>query len=81
VRKYVYVRVLPFIISPVMRRTTRQFLTYSLSILTMHTRTTARYSILRQAGKRLPALCLTLAIVACSLMPFASPTAWGGVAG
>ena len=64
--------------SPVMRRTTRQFHTYSLSILTMHTRTTARYSILRQAGKRLPALCLTLAIVACSLMPFASPTAWGG---
>ena len=65
-------------LSPALRRTTRQFLTYSLSILTMHTRTIARYSILRQAGKRLPALCLTLAIVACSLMPFASPTAWGG---
>ena len=65
-------------LSPAMRRTTRQFLIYSLSILTMQTRTTAHDSILRQAGKRFPALCLTLAIVACSLMPFASPTAWGG---
>ena len=42
----------------------------------MNTRSTSRSSIMRPAGRLLPALYLVIAIVACSLMPFASPTAW-----
>jgi hypothetical protein len=42
----------------------------------MHTHIASRYSIVHQAGRLLPALCLAIAIVACSLMPVALPTAW-----
>ena len=42
----------------------------------MNTQITSRSSIMRRARKLLPALYLVIAIVACSLMPFASPTAW-----
>ena len=42
----------------------------------MNTQSTSRSSIMRPARRLLPALYLVIAIVACSLMPFASPTAW-----
>lgn len=42
----------------------------------MHTEIASRYSIMRRARRLLPALYLVIAIVACSLMPFASLTAW-----
>ena len=42
----------------------------------MNTQITSRSSIMRRARKLLPALYLVIAIVACSLLPFASPTAW-----
>jgi hypothetical protein len=42
----------------------------------MNTQITSRYSIMRMARRLLAALYLVIAIVACSLMPFASPTAW-----
>jgi Protein of unknown function (DUF2490) len=42
----------------------------------MHTQIAFRYSIIRTARRALPALYLIIVIVACSLMPFASPTAW-----
>jgi len=42
----------------------------------MNTQITSRSSIMRPARKLLPMLYLVIAIVACSLMPFASPTAW-----
>jgi len=45
----------------------------------MITRIRSRYSILHPAGRILPALCLAFAIVACSLMPLASSTAWADV--
>jgi hypothetical protein len=41
----------------------------------MNTQITSRYSIMRPAERFLPALHLVIAIVACSLMPFTSPTA------
>ena len=41
----------------------------------MNTQMTFRNSILRSAGRRLPALYLAIAMVACSLMPIASSTA------
>ena len=41
----------------------------------MNTQMTSRYSIM-PAKRLFPALCLVIAIVACSLMPFASSTAW-----
>jgi hypothetical protein len=45
----------------------------------MNTQITFCASILRPAGRLLPALYLAFAIVAYSLMPFASPTAWADV--
>ena len=42
----------------------------------MNTRITSRYSLMRATRRFLPALYLIIAIVACSLMPLASPTAW-----
>lgn len=44
----------------------------------MQTQITAGYWIIRPVRRLFPALYLTIAIVACSLMPFTSPTAWGG---
>lgn len=43
----------------------------------MNTQMTSRYSIM-PAKRLFSALCLVIAIAACSLMPFASLTAWGG---
>lgn len=45
----------------------------------MNTQSTSRYSIMLPAKRLPPALHLVMAIVACSLMPFASPTAWAEV--
>ena len=42
----------------------------------MNTQSTPLSSIMRPARRLLPALYLVIAMVACSLMPFASPTAW-----
>jgi len=41
----------------------------------MNTQMISRYSIM-PARRLFPALCLVIAMVACSLMPFASPAAW-----
>ncbi len=41
----------------------------------MNTKMTSHYSFM-PARKLLPALCLVIAIIFCSLMPFASPIAW-----
>ncbi|HSL02978.1 MAG TPA: hypothetical protein VK901_05510 [Nitrospiraceae bacterium] len=45
----------------------------------MNTQIVSRYPILRTARRLLPALYLAIAIVACSLMSFASPAAWADV--
>ena len=42
----------------------------------MRTQITSRYTLMRTARRFLPALYLVVAIVTCSLMPFASPAAW-----
>lgn len=43
----------------------------------MNTQRASRYSIIRPAERFIPALYLAVAMVVCSLMPFASPAAWG----
>lgn len=42
----------------------------------MNMQIASRYSIIQSAKRFLPALYLTIAMVASSLMPFAAPIAW-----
>lgn len=68
-------------VSPVVsitRWTMQAILKSHLEFLTMNTQRASCYSIIRPAERFLPAMYLAVAMVVCSLMPFALPAAWGG---